>query len=58
MQHMGASFLHTIPQEFLQQAQQRRFAPGEYIKRAGDSFDHFCILKKGSCKLVYESENR
>ena len=57
MQHMGASFLHTIPQEFLQQAQQRRFAPGEYIKRAGDSFDHFCILKKGSCKLVYESEN-
>ena len=57
MQHKGASFLHTIPQTFLQQAVQLRFAPGEYIKRAGDSFDHFCILTSGSCKLVYEAEN-
>ena len=57
MQHSGASFLHTIPGAFLEDATLLHFAPGDYIKRAGDAFDHFCILKKGSCKLVYESEN-
>ena len=57
MQHSGASFLHTIPGAFLEDAAVLRFAPGEYIKRAGDDFDRFCILKKGSCKLVYEAEN-
>ena len=57
MQHSGASFLHTIPQEFLNDAVVLHFGPGEYIKRAGDDFDRFCILQKGSCKLVYESDN-
>ena len=57
MQHRGASFLHTIPKAFLDEAVMLHFSAGEYIKRAGDSFDHFCILNKGSCKLVYESEN-
>ena len=57
MQHSGASFLHTIPKAFLNDATILHFAPGEYIKRAGDDFDRFCILRKGSCKLVYESEN-
>jgi len=54
MPHLGASFLATIPQELLQTAQLRHFAPGAYIKRAGEPFDHFCILFKGSTKLVYE----
>ena len=57
MQHSGASFLHTIPRAFLDEATVLHFAPGEYIKRAGDDFDRFCILQKGSCKLVYESDN-
>lgn len=57
MQHSGASFLHTIPKAFLQDATVVYFSPGEYIKRAGDDFDRFCILQKGSCKLVYESDN-
>ena len=57
MQHSGASFLNTIPQEFLNDAVVLHFGPGEYIKRAGDDFDRFCILQKGSCKLVYEAEN-
>lgn len=57
MQHSGASFLNTIPRAFLDSAKLLHFAPGEYIKRAGDAFDHFCILSKGSCKLVYESDN-
>ena len=57
MQHSGASFLHIIPKAFLADATVVHFLPGEYIKRAGDDFDHFCILKKGSCKLVYEAEN-
>ena len=57
MQHSGASFLHTIPKAFLDDAVLLRFGTGEYIKRAGDDFDHFCILNKGSCKLVYEAEN-
>lgn len=57
MQHSGASFLNTIPRAFLEQAHLLHFAPGEYIKRAGDAFDHFCILASGSCKLVYESDN-
>lgn len=57
MQHSGASFLHTIPKAFLNDATVLSFAPGAYIKRAGDDFDRFCILQKGSCKLVYESEN-
>ena len=57
MQHSGASFLHTIPQEFLNDAVVLHFGPGEYIKCAGDDFDRFCILQKGSCKLVYEAEN-
>ena len=54
MQHRGASFLNTIPQELLRNATQLHFAPGEYIKQAGEPFDHFCILAKGSTKLVYE----
>lgn len=57
MQHKGASFLNTIPNDFLTDAALLHFHPGEYIKRAGDAFDHFCILKSGSCKLVYEAEN-
>ena len=57
MQHKGASFLNTIPHTFLTGAALLHFHPGEYIKRAGDAFDHFCILKSGSCKLVYEAEN-
>lgn len=57
MQHKGASFLNTIPRAFLENAALLHFFPGEYIKRAGDDFDHFCILKSGSCKLVYEAEN-
>lgn len=57
MQHSGASFLHTIPRAFLDEATVLHFAPGEYIKCAGDDFDRFCILQKGSCKLVYESDN-
>ena len=57
MHFSSASFLHTIPREFLESAVILHFAPGDYIKRAGDSFDHFCILQKGSCKLVYEAEN-
>ncbi len=54
MQHKGATFMNTIPQAFLQMAQQLHFAPGDYIKRAGEPFDHFCILAKGSTKLAYE----
>ena len=57
MQRRGESFLHTIPKAFLDSATLLQFAAGEYIKRAGDDFDHFCILIKGSCKLVYEAEN-
>lgn len=57
MQHRDASFLRIIPQEFLQTAKQLHFEPGEYIKRAGDSFDHFCVLARGSCKLAFEAEN-
>ena len=57
MQHSGASFLHTIPQEFLNDAVVLHFEPGAYIKRAGDDFDRFCILQKGSCKLANAAEN-
>ena len=57
MQHRGASFLNTIPRSFLEDAAILRFEPGDYIKQAGDAFDHFCILKSGSCKLVYEADN-
>ena len=57
MQHSGASFLNTIPAAFLAAATVLHFAPGDYIKRAGDDFDHFCILKQGSCKLVYETDS-
>jgi CRP/FNR family transcriptional regulator len=57
MQYSSASFLHAIPKTFLEDAIVLHFAPGDYIKRAGDSFDHFCILQSGSCKLVYEAEN-
>lgn len=56
MQRSGATFLGTIPKAFLEDATLLHFAAGEYIKHAGDDFDHFCILKKGSCKLVYESD--
>lgn len=56
MQHSGASFLNTIPKTLLDGAKLMHFAPGDYIKRAGNSFAHFCILSKGSCKLVYESD--
>ena len=56
MQHSGASFLNTIPTAFLDAATVLQFEAGEYIKRVGDSFDHFCILRKGSCKLVYETD--
>ena len=57
LQHRASSFLHVIPKAFLDSAVMLHFAPGEYIKRAGDDFDHFCILSKGSCKLVYENDN-
>jgi len=54
MPHLGASFLATIPRELLNQAQLRHFAPGDFIKRAGEPFDCFCILASGTTKLVYE----
>lgn len=57
MQHRGATFLNTIPKAFLETATLLHFEAGEYIKRTGDSFNHFCILSKGSCKLVYETDN-
>ena len=55
MNHLAESLLNTIPQAFLDTAELRHYAAGDYIKRAGEPFELFCILHKGSCKLLYES---
>jgi len=54
MPRRDASFLNIIPPEHLSSARLLHFSSGEYIKRAGEPFDHFCILISGSTKLVYE----
>lgn len=54
MHHLAASLLNTIPHELLEDAVQRDYAAGEVIKRAGESFCHFCILSRGTAKLIYE----
>ncbi len=51
---IAATLLNTISEELLKTAQVVSFRRGEYIKRAGYSFRHFCILAQGSAKLVYD----
>lgn len=53
-QHLAATLLGTIPKELLKTAQLQKFPAGSYIKRSGSSFCHFCILAKGTAKLVYD----
>ena len=53
-QHLAATLLNTIPKELLATAQLQKFPAGSFIKRSGSSFCHFCILAKGTAKLVYD----
>ena len=57
-QHIAQTMLNTIPKELLAAARYLKYAPGEFIKQSGSSFCHFCILAKGTAKLIYDdSEN-
>ena len=57
-QHIAQTMLNTIPKELLATARYLKYAPGEFIKQSGSSFCHFCILAKGTAKLIYDdSEN-
>lgn len=53
-QHIAQTMLSTIPKELLEQAQFLKYPQGAYIKRSGSSFCHFCILAKGTAKLIYD----
>lgn len=57
-QHIAQTMLNSIPKELLATARYLKYAPGEFIKQSGSSFCHFCILAKGTAKLIYDdSEN-
>ena len=53
-QHIAQTMLNTIPKELLATARYLKYAPGEFIKQSGSSFCHFCILAKGTAKLIYD----
>jgi len=54
-QHLAETLLATIPQQYLNMAKLIDYAPGDCIKRAGESFCNFCILAQGTAKLLYDN---
>ncbi len=53
-QHIGATLLSTIDRNLLTMSTRRHYERGDFLKRAGEPFNSFCILESGTVKLIYE----
>jgi len=54
-QHLAETLLATVPRQYLDMARIMEYAPGDCIKRAGESYCNFCILAEGTAKLMYDN---